>query len=886
MLLTERLMVLFADRLDGNYSVGEALKWAKNDYFAERGIMSVYDEKSLQQAVLYGLPFGRPDVATPPPRPAPPTNTTTSVDPTSGLETATFALDFAFDEVTDPVRGTVWELDGKSFATSNNPLQPIATVDVTSTDVDGDGQPDARLHGSVLRSGSGRLISGVDPVYQRATIDSSANEPEPTPVGAIFPTSPLSFSSSDTEYGPRDTLVVIPGRFRATEANGNGVQTLFDEMAVQSYYSNSTDWTPPSVKQVQTLVTGLPAPSTQRSLVVTTDTSDDVGVAAVVAVLVEDPTPGQPATWRSFDLTPSGSGRWSGATLISVCAARVELFIQVVDTSGNVGVMTNKAENFAGNCDVLPPVQPPEIQAAPTSPPDTSGWYSTSPITIEVTSTISPLFYEIDNGGRQLLVGSSFPISGDGVHTYAVTNGDGDLVAPGSVSIDTNSAPPEADIVSPAGDATYVSGSTTPIVFSCSDPSLASCVGALDPGGVVVSGDGLPEDPGTYVLTVTATDAFGNMGTAQSTFTIEAAGSSPPDGLAIETLQTPQLISDGVSVDITFDDPDGADDYTVTVDWGDADEDVPGDTSTVCVATSTAPTVGTAPGEPSCAVVAQPGAAPGAATADFVYPRPGVYAITVTVTDSDGELRHRGVRIRRGVRPRRRASQRVGLVLLGPRGVRGRRPVRQLRHLRVPRSLQERRDGPPWQNQADASSAVRLQVDQLRLLDHQRHDGDRRRCRQGRRRRRVSVPGAGHRQRLARLLPDHHLGTGWRGVVRQRRPVRGRRSGAARRDPDQTELTEHRSAVGLLLLVGLCSIVGACSGSGTDVQPVVPDPTTASVGTAPDGPDVGDDALVGPGCRHGGHRCRRATTRDSRADDAVGAGADRHCRWPVDRSAG
>ncbi len=60
--LTERLLSTFASRLDGNYTIGEALTLAKNEYLAPLSAISVYDEKSLQQAILYGLPFSTPDV--------------------------------------------------------------------------------------------------------------------------------------------------------------------------------------------------------------------------------------------------------------------------------------------------------------------------------------------------------------------------------------------------------------------------------------------------------------------------------------------------------------------------------------------------------------------------------------------------------------------------------------------------------------------------------------------------------------------------------------------------------------------------------------------------------------------------------------------------------
>ncbi len=57
--LSERLMVLYAVSLDGKLSAGEALRFAKEEYFATLGIAGVYDEKALMEATFYGLPMYR-----------------------------------------------------------------------------------------------------------------------------------------------------------------------------------------------------------------------------------------------------------------------------------------------------------------------------------------------------------------------------------------------------------------------------------------------------------------------------------------------------------------------------------------------------------------------------------------------------------------------------------------------------------------------------------------------------------------------------------------------------------------------------------------------------------------------------------------------------------
>ncbi len=53
--LQERLMTLFAGQLDGAVSLGDALRNAKQEYFASQGLYGAYDEKALSSTILYGL---------------------------------------------------------------------------------------------------------------------------------------------------------------------------------------------------------------------------------------------------------------------------------------------------------------------------------------------------------------------------------------------------------------------------------------------------------------------------------------------------------------------------------------------------------------------------------------------------------------------------------------------------------------------------------------------------------------------------------------------------------------------------------------------------------------------------------------------------------------
>jgi hypothetical protein len=218
------------------------------------------------------------------------------------------------------------------------------------------------------------------------------------PTDALFPLSPLGVTDSITEFGRRDSTVIQPGRFQATEPDGRGVQFLYDELVVQTLHNsdaNSDDWTPPRIDQVtQRVVNGV--------LSVTVD-SPDIDVAGAVVALVENlpnSSLANPAAWRSFDLRSSGGGRWSGAIPLSAsCTQQVDYLVQIYDTAGNVDVMSNKAAGFTSSCDDDPPPPPSEdLAATPTALPGPSGWY-TGPVTIGVDSTLpGSLSYRIDGG--------------------------------------------------------------------------------------------------------------------------------------------------------------------------------------------------------------------------------------------------------------------------------------------------------------------------------------------------------------------------------------------------------------------------------------------------------------------------------------------------------
>lgn len=529
--LTERLLSVFASRLDGNFTIGEALRFAKNEYVAPLSAISVYDEKSLQQAILYGLPFSRPGVVAPPERPGPPPLLQLVDSDVPGLRTATLSSTFDIQRAERP-RGTVFEIDGQSYAPSGKPLQPVASIDATGP-MSG-GVPPERLHGALLLGGTAYNAAAgpIDPVYNTPTVNRGAVEPEIQPIDAIYPISPLGVSDALTEFGRRDFVTVQPGRFTATQPDGTGDQVLYDDLSIQTLHSASDDWVAPTVTSAnQVVVDGA------LSVTVSTPDTDVAGVVVAVVENLAAATVAEPARWRTFALADAGEGRWSGGvTLLSSCTEQLEYLVQVYDRAGNVRVMSNKAAGFVSSCDddVAPP-QDPALQAVPLAANlDASGWF-VGPVTIDIDSTLAgPFSYRID-GGPPVAIPTGTPrfvIDGNGIRTYEVSAAGSALAAVGVVRIDADSSSPSISITSPAGD--VVAGAIFTVAFSCQDPSLVLCAGTLtDSSGdemPVASGDQVTAVAGSYVLTVTADDAISTTGPSVATrsFTGRAADVTPP----------------------------------------------------------------------------------------------------------------------------------------------------------------------------------------------------------------------------------------------------------------------------------------------------------------------------------------------------------------------
>jgi len=454
---SERLATLFAANVasmtggGGPSSLGAAVRDAKQEYLASSLVISPYDEKILQSWTYYGLPMysiGEPpepieetlaeDVLieeTPPGDPAV-EQTPASVEPqgfrsallaatTSGP--ATFGtplgdgrvpvsidnrpqLAAPFSISTD---GSYYAIDGSTAKAPGRPVQPL--VDVV-------------IPGSVPGPFGGLLITGLAtrdldadyvPFVLQPLVDNSADERVGLPAAdKAFPATLQQIN----DVGDGQRLLVAAGQWQ------DG-QRLFDRITGELIpRGNTGDTTAPRFLDVDgTNVADVGAGGRGIRFDVTTETD----ATRVVIVFREELT----ANWRTLELTGS-NGAWFGvAPLVSGNAdAEAEFFAQSVDANGNVGVTSNKIENFLAVKEV-PVVAEPDAVIATIVANFNQGRFLANGGTLTITpsrDTDQPSLFSINSAtpmpvaenGITIAIGSSTqaPSYVDGVLTVAPGN--------------------------------------------------------------------------------------------------------------------------------------------------------------------------------------------------------------------------------------------------------------------------------------------------------------------------------------------------------------------------------------------------------------------------------------------------------------------------------
>jgi len=262
---SEELMADFAGNLDGSVSIGAALANAKQAYYLGRTAFSSYDEKTLSEAELYGLPMygvgvapspvGTP-AAGPPAAPDPVRGASSSTSPSAGALTAlpaTSAQVAAFDVVPSftPQSGSHGQYltnAGQVQAPNYRPLQPFVTLSAS--------RAGKVAHGVLVDGLTSSDLTPFNPDNVRPTLDLSASEPEPQFADEAWPTMVPTLISLDDANGLRQNLNLTTGQFFTESATHAGVERQWTHIAGRVTYSSSSDFAPPTVDMVDGFLSG------------------------------------------------------------------------------------------------------------------------------------------------------------------------------------------------------------------------------------------------------------------------------------------------------------------------------------------------------------------------------------------------------------------------------------------------------------------------------------------------------------------------------------------------------------------------------------------------------------------------------------------------------
>ena len=415
---SEQLMAYFAGQLRGTSTLGNALLQAKQQYYLSRTAFSNYDEKALSEAELYGLPMygiGHSPTSLAPlsdPPPDPVSGASASTSPSqgslssfsgSGVQSAGFAATPNFSAEQTGTNGNFFTNAGQVQAPNYRPLQPYVSL------------PAARsglvAHGVVIDGLTSEDHTPFTPDNVRPILNSSAAEPPPTFTDEAWPEKIPTLVS----LGSNQNLNLITGQF-FTDSSGStptGVERLWKQIAGRVTYSNSLDFTPPTIDSINAFQSnGVVAFSGQFSDV---DQNGNAGTVSFAQVVYDDGT----AHWTALPLQHDPtSGLWSGAAPFT--GAHIQYFVEVCDAAGNCGYSSNKGRYF--DAQPLPAGTGGSLTIAPSRQPDTGGTWYTNGLDVTATSTAPTVSVSVDGGPFQAGPAS---VSGDGAHVVDARDSDG-----------------------------------------------------------------------------------------------------------------------------------------------------------------------------------------------------------------------------------------------------------------------------------------------------------------------------------------------------------------------------------------------------------------------------------------------------------------------------
>lgn len=314
-------------------NIGKAVMAAKQRYYNESVGFDAYDEKALMESTLYGLPhyqltsgglLGVED-------PFPSVQITTSLPLDSGpvrIGGVQFSLAGSLGALDEHriADGTFFGINQNTHVVAGQPVQPGFYANVTHASA-------GRVHGVILTSSHYSDTATLDPVVAQPV-----NEWVPRPDWAEpalrsegwWPGNPLSLQNLSSSRGFTDTLLTQLGQYNVRLQQ----ERLYDSMNLDLYYSDSPDWTGPTITYVGERADPQGGLATVK--VGATDLSGILG--GVVTHMQGD---GQ---WRSVDLAYDASrAKWIAEI---PATSRTRYYVQVVDKAGNVAVANNKGRYY------------------------------------------------------------------------------------------------------------------------------------------------------------------------------------------------------------------------------------------------------------------------------------------------------------------------------------------------------------------------------------------------------------------------------------------------------------------------------------------------------------------------------------------------------------
>jgi len=338
---SEFLAVQFAKVLlesQESMTIGQALMQAKQAYFHNMGFASftVYDEKSLIEATLYGLPMARLHVPSVESMTRRSESSPVSSEPLrtdQNLRVRNIDLLPVFTEVIsvrsptpgaeEEVIGHYFTVEGEFQLSPGRPIQPRLSVDIT--------QENMVAHGALFLSASYEDIHDFDPVVSRLVTDVIDLEPSFL-VDRWYPSPMHAINSLTTRDGVSQRLVVMPAQYLAT-SEISGTERIYRQLSYEIYYADpqTTDYIPPTIGETTVSMDGGDA-------LFTVDVADPSGVSrAVITFNTGD------ENWQTFDLSLRSSGKWEGRQAMP---GSFRYLVQAVDAAGNVAFSDDKGVFF------------------------------------------------------------------------------------------------------------------------------------------------------------------------------------------------------------------------------------------------------------------------------------------------------------------------------------------------------------------------------------------------------------------------------------------------------------------------------------------------------------------------------------------------------------